>query len=75
MYETIAEINIKYDGNWVFLIKCKKGKDGSILGGEVVISSESRDKVIREMSKYSLEESDTYLRYAGNLPEGVSGIL
>lgn len=75
MYETIAEVNKKYDGNWVFLIKCKKAKDGSILGGEVVISSESRDKVIREMSKYSLEESDTYLRYAGNLPEGVSVIL
>jgi hypothetical protein len=75
MYETIAEINKKYDGNWVFLIRCKKDMDGSILGGEVVISSESRDKVIREMSKYSLEESDTYLRYAGNLPEGVSVIL
>lgn len=75
MYETIAEINKKYDGNWVFLIKCKKDQKGSIVGGEVVISSESRDKVIREMSKYSLEESDTYLRYAGNIPEGVSVIL
>jgi hypothetical protein len=75
MYETIAEINKNYNGNWVFLIKCKKDKNGSVFGGEVVISSESRDKVIREMSKYSLEESDTYLRYAGNIPEGVSVIL
>lgn len=75
MYETIECINDKYDGNWVFLINCDKDDNGSVTGGEVVIKSESRDKVIREMKKYVMEKSDTYLRYAGKIPEGVSVIL
>ena len=75
MYESIESINNKYDGNWVFLIKCRKDDHGTVVGGEVVIKSESRDTVIREMKKYILEESDTYFRYAGKIPEGVSVIL
>lgn len=75
MYKTINEVNIQYNGEWVFLINCNKNENGSVLGGEVVIHSESRDKVIREMQKYIMEKSDTYFRYAGEIPEGVSVIL
>ena len=75
MYKTISIINKEFSGQWVFLISCKKDDDGNVIGGQVVIHSESRDKVIRGMREYMMEESDTYLRYAGEIPEGVSVIL
>lgn len=75
MYKTISIINKEFSGQWVFLINCEKDDDGNVIGGQVVLHSESRDKVIRGMREYMMEESDTYLRYAGEIPEGVSVIL
>lgn len=53
----------------------EKDTNGTVIGGEVVLHSESRDKVIRGMNDYIMEDSDTYLRHAGEIPEGVSIIL
>ena len=75
IFQTIEAINKAYNGQWVFLIHCKKNEQGSVMGGEVVLHSESRDKVIRGMQDYMMEDSNTYLRYAGEIPEGVSVIL
>ena len=75
MYKIIKQIHEEYNGQWVFLINCKEGKHGSVAGGEVVLHSENRDKVIREMEKYDYEPSMTYFRYAGKIPEGISVIL
>jgi len=75
MYMTIEQIHKKYDGQWIFLINCTEGKHGSVAGGEVVLHSENRDYVIREMEKYDYEPSMTYFRYAGKIPEGISVIL
>jgi len=75
MYKTVEQIHTEYDGNWVFLINCTKGEHHSIAGGEVVLSSERRDKVLREMAKYDDEESMTYIFYAGKIPEGVHVVL
>ena len=75
MYKTIENINEEFNGQWVFMINCEKDENGTVRGGEVVLHSESRDKVIRGMNDYIMEESDTYLRYAGEIPEGVSVIL
>ena len=75
MYMTIEQIHKKYDGQWIFLINCTEGKHGSVVGGEVVLHSENRDYVIREMEKYDYEPSMTYFRYAGKIPEGISVIL
>jgi len=71
MFKTIEQIHNEYDGHWVFLINCTEGEHNSIEGGEVVISSERRDKVLREMQKYQNEQSETYIFYAGKIPEGV----
>jgi len=71
MFKTIEQIHREYDGHWVFLINCIEGEHNSIDGGEVVISSERRDKVLREMQKYQNESSETYIFYAGKIPEGV----
>lgn len=75
MFQDIEEVNKSYDGNWVFMINCREDDTGKIIGGEVVLYSENRDKVLRKMEKYDQEESITYLRYAGKIPKGVSVIL
>ena len=46
---TIERIHKEYDGQWVFLTNCIEGENHSIADGEVVLSSERRDKVLREM--------------------------
>ena len=75
MYTAIEQVHIDYNGQWVFMIECKKGQHGIILGGKVVLHSENRDVVIRGMEKYDYEPSLTYFRYAGKIPEGMSVIL
>ena len=75
MYKTIEQIHQEYDGQWVFLINCLIGEFNSVVGGEVVLSSERRDKVLREMERYIDEKSDTLIFYAGKIPEGVSVLL
>ena len=69
MYKTIEQIHREYDGQWFFLIHCKEGENNSVAGGEVAISSERRDKVLREMQQYRHEKSDTFIFYAGKIPE------
>ena len=75
MYQTIEQVHKDFDGQWVFMINCKKGCRNSIAGGEVVLHSENRDVVIRGMEKYDYEPSMTYFRYAGRIPEGMSVVL
>jgi len=75
MYKTIEQIHQDYDGQWVFMINCKKGSRNAIAGGEVILHNENRDAVIRGMEQYDYEPSLTYFRYAGKIPKGVSVIL
>ncbi len=76
MFEKLEDINIKYNGKWVYLIDCEEDTNGNILGGIVVLHSENRDNVIREMAKYeSTIDTLTYFRYAGKIPEGVNIVL
>jgi len=75
MYLTIEQVHSKYDGQWIFMINCKEGEYGSIIGGEVALHSANRDVVVREMEQYDYEPSMTYFRYAGRIPEGMSVIL
>jgi len=75
MYMTRQEIIKKYDGQWVFMINCLDGDNGETIGGEVVIHSEDRDKVLRDMEKYDYEESATLITYVGKIPEGIHILL
>ena len=75
MYQTLEQIHKEYDGQWVFMINCKEGEYGSIIGGDVVLHSENRDVVFRDMENYDYEPSMTYFRYAGTIPAGMSVIL
>jgi hypothetical protein len=75
MYMKIDEIHKEYGGQWVFAINCMEGQYGETVGGEVVLHSERRDKVIREMDQFKGNPSRSLLLYAGKIPEGVSVIL
>jgi hypothetical protein len=75
MYLSIDNIHKKYDGQWIFAINCNENEEGETLGGEVVLHSERRDKVIREMAQYMDDRSRSIIFYAGKLPEGVSVVL
>ena len=75
MYQPIEQIHIDYDGQWIFMINCKEGQHGAIIGGEVVIHSKNRNDVFRDMEQYDYEPSLTYFRYAGQIPEGTSVLL
>ncbi|MCL2323515.1 MAG: hypothetical protein FWC47_15585 [Oscillospiraceae bacterium] len=75
MYMTMEEIKKKYSGQWVFMINCKRGEYHDTIGGEVVVHSERRDKVIGEMSKFNDGKSKTFIGFVGEIPEGISVIL
>ena len=72
MYKTIEQIREEYDGQWVFMINCKKNERHSIAGGEVVLHSESRANVFRKMDEADNGTSLTYIAYIGRIPEGVA---
>ena len=73
MYQTMSEIEKQYDGMWVFMINCKKGKLNEIIGG-VVIASNRNKKTVAELwgNEY---DSETYFRYIGAIPDGMGVLL
>lgn len=72
MYKTMEQIRHEYDGQWVFMINCEENQNGSIIGGEVVLHSESRSNVIRNMKAADNKVSLTFVGYVGKIPEGVA---
>ena len=66
------QIEMEYDGQWVFMINCNQNERGTLLGGEVVFNSESRANVFRKIRKENKEKSLTFFGYVGKLPEGVA---
>lgn len=72
MYKSMEQIQKEYDGQWVFMVNCNRSQRGSIVGGEVVLNSESRGKVVRKMNEADNQTSLTFIGYIGSLPEGVA---
>ena len=72
MYKTMEQIQKDYDGQWVFMINCDENERGSVVGGEVVLHSESRAKVYRNMKAADNRTSLTFIGYVGEIPEGVA---
>ena len=75
MYKTIEQIEKEYDGHWVFMINCQKDKYHSVAGGEVVFYDKSMNTVLNHMQLANKKGNSTYVRYIGNLPEGVAVML
>ena len=72
MYKPIEQIEKEYDGQWVFLANLQKDELNSVVGGEVVFSDKSMNAVLRKMKASKDTVNSVYVRYVGNLPEGVS---
>jgi len=75
MYKTIEQIEKEYDGKWVFLVNYKTNEFDSVIGGEVAFDDASMNEVLRNMKKYDPDGTSVYVRYIGNLPEGVAVLL
>jgi len=73
MFMTMEEIDQKYDGEWVYIVNIKTDENDIDIGGEVAAHSESREKVIRVM--LNTPGGGVYIKYAGEMPEGVSILL
>lgn len=72
MIQTIEQINKQYNGNWVFLINCEVAENGDIVQGEVICHSKSREEVFRKMHECKNSDTMFSIRFAGEIPEGVS---
>ena len=59
MYTSMEEIFEKYDGQWVYLINCKKGEYGRTIGGDVVLMTKTLKELLDGMDKYENEKSET----------------
>ena len=70
MYKPMEQIEKEYDGQWVFMINYTENKHGTLLGGEIVLHSESRSKVVRNMVEADEGDSLTFIGYVGKAPKG-----
>ena len=75
MYRTMKQIEKEYDGFWVYLTNCAKDEHHSVIGGEVALHGKSMNEVLRGMAGYDKKGNSVYVRYIGELPEGVAGLL
>jgi len=71
MYKLMNQIEKEFDGQWVFMINCIQKENGTLLGGEVILNSESRVNVSRKI-KSAKNKSLTFFGYIGKAPEGVA---
>ena len=64
MYLTMKEIDEKYNGEWVYIAKCKLDSEGLVAGGEVIEHGKDKEATLeRAFSKKS--EGKTYFKFAG----------
>ena len=75
MYKSIQQIQQEYDGYWVYIINCEKDEHHSVIGGEVLFYGKSMNEVLQRMRQYDKVTDSVYVRYFGELPQGVAGVL
>ncbi|GHS92855.1 hypothetical protein FACS1894139_13290 [Planctomycetales bacterium] len=73
MYQTIEEIEKKYDGEWVFMTDVQMGKLHSVVGGDVAAHDANRDAVFAAMGKHP--SGSVYVRYFGKMPENYAMLI
>ena len=66
---TMEEIDVRYEGQWVYIVNLKEGEYGEVIGSEVAAHNENREKVMMAMLDYP--DGSVYIKYAGKIPEGV----
>ena len=69
---TIAEMELKYPNQWLFITDCEISENTELLSGVVSVHSESKDKVNQASAVY---KGSAAIRYTGKIPEGVMFLL
>jgi len=73
MFQTMSEIEKKYNGYWIFMTNCKKGDLHEIIGGVVIAFSKNKKQIVEYWNhKY---DSETYYGYVGEIPDGMGVLL
>lgn len=75
MYLDINTIKEKYDGNWIFLVNCKKSEDGALQGGELICASSHRLDVVNSMKHFKANVNNIALKYIGEMSKGGKSIV
>ena len=69
---TIAEMELKYPNQGLFITDCEISENTELLSGVVSVHSESKDKVNQASAVY---KGSAAIRYTGKIPEGVMFLL
>ena len=69
---TIAEMELKYPNQWLFITGCEISENTELLSGVVSVHSESKDKVNQASAAY---KGSAAIRYTGKIPEGMMFLL
>ncbi|MCL2170726.1 MAG: hypothetical protein FWB71_01120 [Defluviitaleaceae bacterium] len=72
MYMTMEDIQEKYDGQWIYMVNCRKNEHGSIIGGEVLLAAKSQGELYQRMALIEKKRGPSFVGYAGKIPEGVA---
>lgn len=71
-YETMAEIERRYDGEWVLIDRpsSKRGRPETVTGGYVLAHHPDRDVIYRRLLSYKPGELPHFaVRYIGRMPD------
>ncbi len=72
---SIKEIEVKYQGEWVFLVKCERTEKGELKSGRVILHSPNRDEIYRNLAKLKSRKGITAIKYFGKIPEDLTVML
>ncbi len=69
---TIAEMELKYPNQWLFITDCEISENTELLSGVVSVHSKFKDKVNQASAAY---KGSAAIRYTGKIPEGMVFLL
>ena len=69
---TLAEMELKYPNEWLFITDCEISENTELLSGIVSVHSKSKDEVNQASAAY---KGGAAIRYTGKIPEGMVFLL
>ncbi len=69
---TLAEMELKYPNEWLFITDCEISENSELLSGIVSVHSKSKDEVNQASAAY---KGGAAIRYTGKIPEEMVFLL
>ena len=73
-YQTIAEIEAEYDGEWVLVNRVERGRNGYARGGQIVAHGSDKEAILAELDKLPLPHDIAFF-FAGPVFEDAIYLL